>query len=182
MKLSATVKEAVADVQVEISQEEDSEAGSGAPRPRTRQNGRPEQPDVCQRPADVRARDSRVRHLVLFGASLAFNRTVVLRYRIHLEQRGYAPATMHVAEGAVGCGPRRGGSRREHHIETSTRQTHERSAPVASTPQDCGAERRIVAPITRTRFQGYRHESSPNDESVPGAGRCRDRRGARDAG
>ncbi len=24
---------------------------------------------------------------------LAFNRTVVLRYRIHLEQRGYAPAT-----------------------------------------------------------------------------------------
>ncbi len=31
MKLSATVKEAVADVQVEISQEEGAEAGSGAP-------------------------------------------------------------------------------------------------------------------------------------------------------
>jgi hypothetical protein len=33
-------------------------------------------------------------------------------------------------------------------------KTHERPAPVASTRQDCGAERRIVAPITRTRFQG----------------------------
>ena len=31
MKLSATVKEAVADVEVEISQEEAAEAGSGAP-------------------------------------------------------------------------------------------------------------------------------------------------------
>jgi hypothetical protein len=39
-------------------------------------------------------------------------------------------------------------------IETSTRQTHECPAPVASTPHDCGAERRIVAPIARTRFQG----------------------------
>ena len=38
-------------------------------------------------------------------------------------------------------------------IENSTNQTHERRAP-ASTPQDRGAERRIVAPITRTRFQG----------------------------
>src|ERR1051325_11484812 len=27
---------------------------------------------------------------------LAFNRTVVLRYRIHLEQRGYAPATINL--------------------------------------------------------------------------------------
>jgi hypothetical protein len=33
MKLSATVKEAVADVQVEISQEEDAEAHLGAPGP-----------------------------------------------------------------------------------------------------------------------------------------------------
>ena len=31
MKLSATVKEAVADVQSEISQEEGAKAGSGAP-------------------------------------------------------------------------------------------------------------------------------------------------------
>ena len=27
---------------------------------------------------------------------LAFSRTVVLRYRIHLEQRGYAPATINL--------------------------------------------------------------------------------------
>src|SRR5437870_5377192 len=68
MNLSATVKEAVADVQVEISQEEAAQAGSGAPGSRTRQDGRPEQPDVCERPANLRSRDSRVRRLVLFGA------------------------------------------------------------------------------------------------------------------
>jgi integrase len=32
---------------------------------------------------------------------LAFNRTVVLRYRIHLEQRGYAPATINLRLAAV---------------------------------------------------------------------------------
>jgi hypothetical protein len=53
MKLSATVKEAVADAQVEISQEESAEADSGASRPRTRQNDCPEQPYVCQRPANL---------------------------------------------------------------------------------------------------------------------------------
>jgi hypothetical protein len=68
MKLSATVKEAVADAEVEVSQEEGAEAGSGATRPRTRQDGRPEQPDVRQRPANLRPRHSRVRRLVLFGA------------------------------------------------------------------------------------------------------------------
>jgi hypothetical protein len=40
-----------------------------------------------------------------------------------------------------------------HHVEASTSESRA-SAPVASTPQDGGAERRIVAPITRTRFQG----------------------------
>jgi len=39
MKLSATAKEAVADVQFEISQEEAAQAGSGAPGSRTRQWG-----------------------------------------------------------------------------------------------------------------------------------------------
>src|SRR5205823_15039044 len=68
MNLSATVKEAVADVQVEMSQEEAAQTGSGAPGSRTRQDGRPEQPDVCERPANLRSRDSRVRRLVLFGA------------------------------------------------------------------------------------------------------------------
>jgi hypothetical protein len=32
---------------------------------------------------------------------LAFNRTVVLRYRIHLEQRDYAPATINLRLAAV---------------------------------------------------------------------------------
>ena len=32
---------------------------------------------------------------------LAFNRTVVLRYRIHLEQRGYAPGTINLRLAAV---------------------------------------------------------------------------------
>jgi len=60
MMLLATVKEAVADAEAEISQEE-----------------------VCSEPR------------------LAFNRTVVLRYRIHLEQRGYAPATINLRLAAV---------------------------------------------------------------------------------
>jgi len=34
---------------------------------------------------------------------LAFNRTVVLRYRIHLEQRHYAPATINLRLAAVRC-------------------------------------------------------------------------------
>src|SRR5260221_11460160 len=68
MKLSVTAKEAVADVQVEISQEEPAQAGSGAPGSRTRQDSRPEQPDVYQLPADLRPRDSRVGRVVLFGA------------------------------------------------------------------------------------------------------------------
>ena len=44
------------------------EARTGAPGPRTRQDGRAEQPDVRQRPTDLRPRDSRVRRLVLLGA------------------------------------------------------------------------------------------------------------------
>lgn len=32
---------------------------------------------------------------------LVFNRTVVLRYRVHLEQRGYAPATINLSLPAV---------------------------------------------------------------------------------
>jgi integrase len=39
--------------------------------------------------------------VVLFGAALAFNRTVVLRYRIYLEQRQYAPATINLRLAAV---------------------------------------------------------------------------------
>ena len=54
MKLLATVKEAVADIQVELSQEEDAEARPGALGPRTDQDGGAEQPDIRQRPADLR--------------------------------------------------------------------------------------------------------------------------------
>ena len=44
-----------------------------------------------------RTYDNAIREFVAWYCSeprLAFNRTVVLRYRIHLEQRGYAPATI----------------------------------------------------------------------------------------
>ena len=88
MKLSATAKEAVADVQVEISQEEIAQAGSGAPGSRTCQDSRPEQPDVCQRPANLRPRDPRTA-------------VELLRCRIHLEQRKYAPATINLQLAAV---------------------------------------------------------------------------------
>ena len=101
MKLSTTVKEAVADAEVEISQEEAAEAGPGTLRPRTRQDGRPEQPDVRQR---QRTYDHAIREFVAWYCSeprLAFNRTVVLRYRIHLEQRGYAPTTINLRLAAV---------------------------------------------------------------------------------
>jgi len=75
MKLSATVQEAVADVQVEISQEEGAETHG------------------------QRTYDHAIREFVTWYCSeprLAFNRTVVLRYRIHLEQRHYAPATINL--------------------------------------------------------------------------------------
>ena len=78
-----------------------AEAGSGTSRPRTRQDGSAEQPDVGQRPANVRPRHPRVRRLVLFGASSRVQPHVVLRYRIHLEQRGYAPATINLRLAAV---------------------------------------------------------------------------------
>src|SRR5579862_3100905 len=39
--------------------------------------------------------------LLLLGPRLAFNRTVVLRYRIHLEQRRYAPAIINLRLAAV---------------------------------------------------------------------------------
>src|SRR5512138_591996 len=48
--------------------------------------------------------DHAIREFVAWCCSeprLAFNRTVVLRYRIHLEQRGYAPATINLRLAAV---------------------------------------------------------------------------------
>jgi integrase len=51
-----------------------------------------------------RTYDHAIREFVVWYCSeprLAFNRTVVLRYRIHLEQRGYAPATINLRLAAV---------------------------------------------------------------------------------
>jgi integrase len=51
-----------------------------------------------------RTYDHSIREFVAWYCSeprLAFNRTVVLRYRIHLEQRGYAPATINLRLAAV---------------------------------------------------------------------------------
>ena len=76
MKLLATVKEAVADAQVEIPQEENAEARPGAPGPRTDQNGSPKQPDIRQQPADLQ---HAIREFVAWYCSeprLAFNRIV----------------------------------------------------------------------------------------------------------
>ena len=51
-----------------------------------------------------RTYDHAIREFVAWYCSeprLAFNRTVVLRYRIHLEQRHYAPATINLRLAAV---------------------------------------------------------------------------------
>src|SRR5919107_2761795 len=51
-----------------------------------------------------RTYDHAIREFVSWYCSeprLAFNRTVVLRYRIHLEQRHYAPATINLRLAAV---------------------------------------------------------------------------------
>jgi hypothetical protein len=51
-----------------------------------------------------RTYDQAIREFVAWYCSeprLAFNRTVVLRYRIHLEQRGYAPTTINLRLAAV---------------------------------------------------------------------------------
>jgi hypothetical protein len=101
-KLSATVKEAVADARVEIPQQE-------AQPKRVRAL-----PDLEQAKAAVlnsltsasgqRTYDHAIREFVAWYCSeprLAFNRTAVLRYRIHLEQRQYASATINRRLAAV---------------------------------------------------------------------------------
>ncbi len=100
-KLSATVKEAVADAVGEISQEEAAEACPGAPGPRRRQDGGG---DSLTSASGQRTYDHAIREFVSSYCSkprLAFNRTVVVRYRIHLEQRNYAPATINLRLAAV---------------------------------------------------------------------------------
>jgi site-specific recombinase XerD len=101
MKLSATVKEAVTDAEIDISQEEDAEARPRPARPRTRQDSGVEQPNFRERPADLRPRHSRVRHLVLLGAAARVQSHRRAPLSDHLEQRGYAPATINLRLAAV---------------------------------------------------------------------------------
>jgi integrase len=101
MKLSTTAKEAVADVQVEISQEEAAQAGSGPP---GSEHAKTAVLNSLTSASGQRTYDHAIRELVAWYCSeprLAFNRTVVLRYRIHLEQRKYAPATINLRLAAV---------------------------------------------------------------------------------
>lgn len=61
-----------------------------------------EQPDVVEFKALLRSCDSQIHRLVLLRASrLAFNRTVVARYRIALEQHPYAPSTINLRLAAI---------------------------------------------------------------------------------
>ena len=71
-----------------------------------------------------RTYDHAIREFVAWYCSeprLAFNRTVVLRYRIHLEQRGYAPATINLRLAAVRRDRVRGRRRRPPESRTGGR-------------------------------------------------------------
>ena len=89
-------KEAFADI--ETTQEEAAaQTGCGASRSRTVQNRRPEH-------ADVKRRQRAITDFVDWYCSeprLAFNRTVVLGYRIYLEQKQYAATTINFLLAAV---------------------------------------------------------------------------------
>jgi len=90
----ATAKEAVAHVEVDPQKAEGPEAGPG-----TTGSG------ACQGGGSgKRTYDHAITEFVGWYCSeprLAFNRTVVLRYRLHLEERRYAPATINLRLAAV---------------------------------------------------------------------------------
>jgi integrase len=101
MKLSATVKEAVAGVEAQVSQEEVAEAGPGDP---DLEHAKTAVLNSLTSATGQRTHDHGIREFVAWYCSeprLAFNSTVVLRYRIHLEQRGCAPATINLRLAAV---------------------------------------------------------------------------------
>jgi hypothetical protein len=88
MKLSATVKEAVADAEAEISQEEVAQRVLALP---DLEHAKTAVLNSLTSSSGQRTYDHAIGELVAWYCSeprLAFNRTVVLRYRIHLEHRG----------------------------------------------------------------------------------------------
>jgi hypothetical protein len=101
MNLSATVKEAVADAEAEISKEEVAKRVLGLP---DLEHAKTAVLNSLTSASGQRTYDHAIREFVAWYCSeprLAFNRTVVLRYRIHLEQHGYAPATINLRLAAV---------------------------------------------------------------------------------
>jgi hypothetical protein len=79
---------------------------------------------------------------------LAFNRTVVLRYRIHLEQRAYAPATI------TSRTARRCRARGWHHSAAACALHGSYCAPVITERRGLrGRPRSTAAPVVRCRRQ-----------------------------
>src|ERR1700722_997301 len=88
--LMASAKEAGA--YVEITKEEAAaEARPGSSGSGAVQSSSSQQPYIEERPANIRARHRRFCRMVLLGATLSFNRTVVLRYRTFLERSSMLP-------------------------------------------------------------------------------------------
>jgi integrase len=99
--LRAPAKEAVAYVE-NTKEEAPAKAGPGSSRFGTIESGSPEQPYIEK--SGRRTYDRAIIDFVEWYCSeprLSFNRTVVLRYRIFLEQKRYAPTTINLRLAAV---------------------------------------------------------------------------------
>ena len=91
MKLSATVKEAVADYKSKSRKKKAPKRVLALP---DLEHAKTAVLNSLTSASGQRTYDHAIREFVTWYCSeprLAFNRTVVLRYRIHLEQGGYAP-------------------------------------------------------------------------------------------
>ncbi len=101
MKLSATVKEAVADAEVESRKKKPPKRVLPLP---DLEHAKTAVLNSLTSASGPRTYDHAITEFVAWYCSeprLAFNRTVVLRYRIHLEQRHYAPATINLRLAAL---------------------------------------------------------------------------------
>ena len=101
MKLSATAKEAVANGQAKSRKKKAPKRVLALP---DLEHAKTAVLNSLTSASGQRTYDHAIREFVAWYCSeprLAFNRTVVLRYRIHLEQRGYAPATINLRLAAV---------------------------------------------------------------------------------